>query len=357
MEGVRGRKRTRSSSSRLSIAALLSAPVEASRVCAACLAHPVVDGRACAECSTGSFCYECLETYARAAVKDRALLPLRCGEADCRAVIPPAAIAAVVDRELASLYFVAVDANDRNARRKRRRFSLDDSDLLETDDEGGQDENDKAVLRLLRSEGWQRCPDCGFGVEKVVGCRHMRCICGGQFCYGCGGRWGTGGCARRCGFGTGLAMFLDFPGTACVGSDLWDGLVAQVSQRMLRILQELHNQADRQRCGFGPRLDVAVEVPPGVRRRGRRSRGLAVEELVHSCDAAVPAAADYRGPSLPHLSANMEHPPSLCPLQTSSSRRSMKLSSLVLHNLDYLVHDRDEQPCSTTAFSPPRPSL
>lgn len=361
MEGIRERKRERSSS-RLPISALLSAPVDVHRTCAACLAHPVVDGRACAECSTGSFCIDCLSSYVQAAVKDRALLPLRCGETHCRAVIPSTAVASAVDCELARLYHVAVEDKDHHARRVRRRVDTRWSSIAgsgaceggnahETDGEEEHDESDETVLKLLRDEGWQRCPDCGTGVEKILGCRHIKCVCGGQFCYGCGGRWTAGGCARRCGFDAGLAVLLDCPGAVGVGSDLWDGLVAQVSRRMLHILQELHSQADRQRCGLAPRLHVAGVAYPGSRRR-RRSRGLAVEELVHGGDAAVPAAADYRGPSLPHLSANMQHPPTLCPLESSSSHRSMKLSSLVLHNLDYLVHDHD-QPL-TVADAQPR---
>lgn len=353
----RERKRARSRS-RLPISALLSSPVDLARSCAVCLAHPVVDGRACAECSTGSFCIDCLGEYVRAAVKDRALLPLRCGEAQCRAVIPAAAVAGAVDRELARRYRVAVEDRETQARRVRRRVEArigagagaappDRDAAQETDGDEELDEEDEAVLELLRTEGWQRCPDCGIGVEKVLGCRHMKCVCGGQFCYGCGARWGLYGCTRRCGFDA-LAMLPGCHADGGVGTDVWHGLAAQLSQHMLRTLQDLHNQADRQRCGIAQRLDIVAASAfagtcAGSRRRGRRSRGLSVEELVHGWEPAVPTEADYRGPSLPHLTASMALP-SFCRLETPSSRRSMKMSSLVLHNLDFLVHDRDQPP-------------
>ena len=29
------------------------------------------------------------------------------------------------------------------------------------------------------------CPYCHHGVEKIYGCNHITCVCGGEFCYGC----------------------------------------------------------------------------------------------------------------------------------------------------------------------------
>eukprot|EP01052_Picozoa_sp_SAG31_P038187 SAG31_NODE_5055_length_2770_cov_3.616249_1_plen_585_part_10 len=39
------------------------------------------------------------------------------------------------------------------------------------------------------------CPECHEGTEKNDACMHMRCRCGAQYCYSCGGRSGGG---RRC---------------------------------------------------------------------------------------------------------------------------------------------------------------
>ena len=41
---------------------------------------------------------------------------------------------------------------------------------------------------------YKKCPFCGFWVEKTVGCNHMRCSCGKDFCYGCGAAYGNCKC-------------------------------------------------------------------------------------------------------------------------------------------------------------------
>ena len=40
---------------------------------------------------------------------------------------------------------------------------------------------------LATARGWKACPTCSSMVERSSGCNHMRCRCGTQFCYGCGG--------------------------------------------------------------------------------------------------------------------------------------------------------------------------
>ncbi|KAK0670414.1 hypothetical protein QBC41DRAFT_95664 [Cercophora samala] len=47
---------------------------------------------------------------------------------------------------------------------------------------------------FIKEFGWQRCPKCHATVEHISGCRHMRCRCGGRFCYVCGAKWGTCKC-------------------------------------------------------------------------------------------------------------------------------------------------------------------
>jgi IBR domain, a half RING-finger domain len=373
MDAARGLKRGRSPS-RLPIAALLSAPTDpAARSCAACLTgRPVDDGSACDECATGSFCGGCLAAYVRAALEDNGLLPLRCGAADCRAVIPAGTVSVVVGGQLADVYVAAVREKERRSRRVRLRVEGGSSARVEgrgrrdgagegegegegeaeAEDEGegegeDEDEDEESVLRLLRAEGWQRCPDCGTGVERVIGCRHMRCVCGGQFCYGCGGRWGVVGCARRCGFDADLAVLLNNPGVVGADSSLWEGLRDQIWRRMLRILQELHGENDGQRCRATPRL-AAAGAPSAMRCRARRSRGLAVHELVHSVDSSVGAVAECPRPSLPPPLSSTRPLRPLHPITNwrSPDRRAEKsshrISSLVLHNLDFLVHDRDQ---------------
>lgn len=44
---------------------------------------------------------------------------------------------------------------------------------------------------LIKKEEWNRCPSCQHVVEKTEGCNFMECICGTEFCYGCGVEYGT----------------------------------------------------------------------------------------------------------------------------------------------------------------------
>merc|ERR1712048_208594 len=46
------------------------------------------------------------------------------------------------------------------------------------------------VTKFCRKINWMRCFQCGHVVEKKAGCNHMTCICGHQFCYLCGTKWG-----------------------------------------------------------------------------------------------------------------------------------------------------------------------
>ena len=60
----------------------------------------------------------------------------------------------------------------------------------------GESEGDGRVLALGRQVHWTRCPGCATLVELSTGCNHMRCRCGTQFCYICGGRWRTCKCSQ-----------------------------------------------------------------------------------------------------------------------------------------------------------------
>ncbi|KAH0377019.1 hypothetical protein KCU92_g9457, partial [Aureobasidium melanogenum] len=61
-----------------------------------------------------------------------------------------------------------------------------------------KDEDTQSVLELASREGWQRCYNnkCRRVVSLAVGCNHMTCICGAQFCYVCGARWKTCTCPQ-----------------------------------------------------------------------------------------------------------------------------------------------------------------
>ncbi|CAN0923988.1 E3 ubiquitin-protein ligase RSL1 [Linum grandiflorum] len=48
-------------------------------------------------------------------------------------------------------------------------------------------EGDMMLVNLAGRKMWKRCPSCKFFVERTSGCRYIKCRCGIDFCYGCGG--------------------------------------------------------------------------------------------------------------------------------------------------------------------------
>ncbi|RKP04952.1 hypothetical protein THASP1DRAFT_3660, partial [Thamnocephalis sphaerospora] len=55
--------------------------------------------------------------------------------------------------------------------------------------EDERDAEDLQTLRLIKSNQWQRCPDCRVAVERTHGCPRIQCRCGAQFCYRCSSKW------------------------------------------------------------------------------------------------------------------------------------------------------------------------
>ncbi|KAI0694968.1 hypothetical protein BC835DRAFT_1406347 [Cytidiella melzeri] len=48
---------------------------------------------------------------------------------------------------------------------------------------------DQQALQLMRANHWRRCPECHFIVELTIGCNHINCRCGCNFCFKCGTKW------------------------------------------------------------------------------------------------------------------------------------------------------------------------
>ncbi|KAK0458799.1 uncharacterized protein EV420DRAFT_1479475 [Desarmillaria tabescens] len=56
---------------------------------------------------------------------------------------------------------------------------------------------EQEVRALADKKKWATCPGCSNLVELSVGCSHMTCRCGTQFCYHCNAKWGACDCASR----------------------------------------------------------------------------------------------------------------------------------------------------------------
>ncbi|KAK6350562.1 hypothetical protein TWF718_003752 [Orbilia javanica] len=52
-----------------------------------------------------------------------------------------------------------------------------------------EDKETAMLLETAKDQGWSKCGKCNQLVELTVGCFHMTCRCGHQFCYLCGVAW------------------------------------------------------------------------------------------------------------------------------------------------------------------------
>ncbi|CAI9776429.1 unnamed protein product [Fraxinus pennsylvanica] len=48
---------------------------------------------------------------------------------------------------------------------------------------------DAALDSLAKKERWRQCKKCSNMIELAVGCFHITCRCGYEFCYTCGMEW------------------------------------------------------------------------------------------------------------------------------------------------------------------------
>ncbi|KAI0883732.1 uncharacterized protein GGS22DRAFT_189698 [Annulohypoxylon maeteangense] len=48
---------------------------------------------------------------------------------------------------------------------------------------------DPGLRELAEQQEWKRCPHCRRMISRMHGCPHIRCQCGGHFCYLCGKSW------------------------------------------------------------------------------------------------------------------------------------------------------------------------
>ena len=51
-------------------------------------------------------------------------------------------------------------------------------------------EAEAAFKRKMEAEGSRACPQCKTMVNRTRGCNHIKCKCGKDFCYLCGGDYG-----------------------------------------------------------------------------------------------------------------------------------------------------------------------
>ena len=58
------------------------------------------------------------------------------------------------------------------------------------------DEKDKLFIEFVKGNKFKQCPKCRFWVAKDSGCDWMKCRCGTEFCWKCGGFYGHCACGK-----------------------------------------------------------------------------------------------------------------------------------------------------------------
>ncbi|QDS77994.1 hypothetical protein FKW77_002216 [Venturia effusa] len=185
--------------------------------CAACFYTFPSHAMAALPCDH-EYCIDCLKRLFTDATKDQSMFPPRC----CRRQIPLTLISSSLsERELKAFQEASVEFTTTNrlycSNKSCGSFvppSRYDrmSDRAEcahcgrstcihckgVPHSGGcpEDAAMKVTFDLAKDEGWQQCQGCSSLVELTVGCYHMSCKCGHQFCYLCGARWKTCTCVQ-----------------------------------------------------------------------------------------------------------------------------------------------------------------
>ncbi|KAF2023165.1 hypothetical protein EK21DRAFT_24986, partial [Setomelanomma holmii] len=57
-----------------------------------------------------------------------------------------------------------------------------------------KDEDVQQLMKYAGEQKYKRCFNCRTLVELEIGCNHIHCRCGVEFCYLCGDRWKTCSC-------------------------------------------------------------------------------------------------------------------------------------------------------------------
>lgn len=163
------------------------------------------------------YCRDCLQDLFRASATDDSLFPPRC----CHQPIPTTgAVRILLTATLVQQYElkkVEFDTPDRTYCSNPlcsafiRAENIVDEEascpdcrsitctLCKAASHGGDCPADTALQQVLQTadeHGWQRCFSCRRLVELDIGCNHITCLCGAQFCYVCAQRWKTCACLQ-----------------------------------------------------------------------------------------------------------------------------------------------------------------
>ncbi|KAK2766524.1 ibr finger domain protein [Colletotrichum kahawae] len=164
------------------------------------------------------YCATCLQKLFQLSLVDESLFPPRC----CRQPIPPDQVQHVIPKQLMQ-EFIAKEIEFSTVNRtychqpqcsafipptsiegdiatcpacQTKTCVLCKSMDHDQDDVCKGDSATREVLKLAAEKKWSRCNKCRAIVELNMGCYHMTCRCGGQFCYLCEAPWKTCACRQ-----------------------------------------------------------------------------------------------------------------------------------------------------------------
>lgn len=183
--------------------------------CASC--HETFPSQELAQCPCShDYCSECLSSLIQNSIKDDGLFPPKC----CKQPILLANVNMFLSPELIHSFEakkIELETQDRtycsnqacSAFIRTENIEGDRAICLECntvtcaickatshDGDCPADTALQSIIQLAKENGWKRCFNCRCMIELDVGCNHMTCPCGTQFCYVCTERWKTCECPQ-----------------------------------------------------------------------------------------------------------------------------------------------------------------
>ncbi|XP_014551360.1 hypothetical protein COCVIDRAFT_55488, partial [Bipolaris victoriae FI3] len=186
-------------------------------LCSACMElHPRFDAlelscKRSTEDSAHAYCRTCLSDLFHTSLADTTLFPPRCCGKSlpmplCKQLCPPSLMAEYEDKQMELTTPNPVYCSNRSCAKFIKPCNItadiavcqtcqkETCAICRNPRHNGvcpKDPSVQALIEVATKEEWQQCPNCRTLVELTVGCYHMRCRCGTEFCYICAKPWKT----------------------------------------------------------------------------------------------------------------------------------------------------------------------
>ncbi|KAI3912882.1 hypothetical protein MKW98_012824 [Papaver atlanticum] len=143
---------------------------QGSTVCKICM-EPGNEMRNTTNKCSHSYCTKCIGKHIATKVQENITL-ITCPEFNCKERLEPHSCKDIISGAVLYLWEISLCESLRPV-----------SDTVLRGDQ------DKLLVQLAEKKKWKKCPGCKYYVERTMGCLHIICRCGSEFCYGCGATW------------------------------------------------------------------------------------------------------------------------------------------------------------------------